>query len=95
MINNNLSGSYRDPSGFVFIRNNRLLRQINYSYKRDCDFLTDFQVKRLLLNKKDIYKGYNMDKFEKIFDKHFKIRFKKKVRGSQRWLYLMQKKSTN
>jgi hypothetical protein len=31
--------SFRDPSGFVFYRNNKILRQINVSYRTDYDLL--------------------------------------------------------
>ncbi|MCJ7772749.1 MAG: hypothetical protein MUP22_06400, partial [Desulfobacterales bacterium] len=34
-----VSGSFRDPSGFVFFFKNRLYRQINLSYKDDYDYL--------------------------------------------------------
>ena len=34
-----LPGSFRDPSGFLFVRDNTLFRQINHSYKDDYDFL--------------------------------------------------------
>ena len=31
--------SFRDPSGFVFYRNNKILRQVNVSYRTDYDLL--------------------------------------------------------
>jgi hypothetical protein len=33
------SSSFRDPSGFVFYRNNKILRQVNVSYRTDYDLL--------------------------------------------------------
>jgi len=36
-----IRGSFRDPSGFVFMRDGRLYRQINHVYKDDYDCLID------------------------------------------------------
>ena len=36
-----VSGSYKDPSGHLFIRNKILYRQVNFSYQKDYDFLID------------------------------------------------------
>jgi ribosomal protein L11 methylase PrmA len=38
MVNEKISSSFRDPSGFLFNRNGRLYRQINSSYKENYDF---------------------------------------------------------
>ena len=34
-----LSASFRDPSGFLFKRNDQIFRQVNLCYKDDYDFL--------------------------------------------------------
>jgi len=39
LINKKHSSSFRDPSGFIFYRNNTIYRQINKSYKDNYDFL--------------------------------------------------------
>ncbi|OIO13048.1 SAM-dependent methyltransferase [Candidatus Gottesmanbacteria bacterium CG11_big_fil_rev_8_21_14_0_20_37_11] len=36
---NNVASSYRDPSGFVFKINKRILRQVNFNYRENYDFL--------------------------------------------------------
>lgn len=38
-MKNNITSSFRDPSGFIFKQNNQILRQVNYSYKDNYDFL--------------------------------------------------------
>jgi hypothetical protein len=37
--NQNVFGSFRDPSGFIFCRDGSIFRQINLFYKQDYDFL--------------------------------------------------------
>ncbi|MBI3034773.1 SAM-dependent methyltransferase [Candidatus Woesearchaeota archaeon] len=39
MLGNSVSGSFRDPSGFVFLKDGSIYRQINAVYKDDYDFL--------------------------------------------------------
>ncbi|MCW5875264.1 MAG: hypothetical protein KIS85_00145 [Anaerolineales bacterium] len=39
MAEHKVTASFRDPSGFVFIRNGELYRQVNQSYKPDYDLL--------------------------------------------------------
>lgn len=36
---NAISGSFRDPSGFIFVRYGSIYRQVNMSYKNDYDYL--------------------------------------------------------
>lgn len=53
-------GSFRDPSGFIFTKNGKLLRQINKYYKSDYDLLTDSGLlddlvkDNLLINHKEV-----------------------------------------
>lgn len=53
---------------------------------------SDSQVQKLLLNRKDIYKDYSKEKFENTFNKYFKIQHRLRIKGTKRWLYLMNKK---
>jgi len=39
--NKNVSGSFRDPSGFLFYREESIFRQINFAYKEEYDFLIE------------------------------------------------------
>jgi hypothetical protein len=45
-------GSFRDPSGFLFFRNGRLLRQINRSYAADFDHLMASGLYRSLVDQR-------------------------------------------
>lgn len=54
---------------------------------------TDPKVKVLLQFREDIFENYNEPNFEKVFGVAFTITKKAKVDGSERTLYLMQKKS--
>ena len=51
----------------------------------------DSQVQRLLFSREDIFGDYDQQHFEKVFSRHFVINKVKKVRDSDRVLYLMQK----
>jgi len=52
----------------------------------------DLQIKRMLLNKKDIYTDYDQINFEKVFSKNFTIMEKVSINSLGRLLYLMKKK---
>lgn len=52
----------------------------------------DSQVKRLLLNREDIFPDYNKDGFEKAFKDFFQIKKAIPLRQSQRIIYLMEKR---
>jgi len=47
-LNTRVPSSFRDPSGFVFKKDNRILRQINNSYKRQYDRLQNGLYQDLL-----------------------------------------------
>ncbi|MEX2006643.1 MAG: hypothetical protein WD877_00480 [Candidatus Saccharimonadales bacterium] len=50
----------------------------------------DSQVKRLLLNRKNIFSNYSQKEFEKVFANYYKVVKSAKVSGSQRTIYLMK-----
>jgi hypothetical protein len=53
----------------------------------------DSQVQKLLSTRKDIFKNYTMEEFEKTFSKFFSIEEKQTIgKNSKRTLYLMRKK---
>lgn len=52
----------------------------------------DSQVQRLLVSREDIFKNYTVEYFEKEFSKYFKIQNILPIKGTQRVLYLMEKK---
>jgi hypothetical protein len=45
------AASFRDPSGFIFLRNNEIYRQINQSYSSDYDRLIDSGLYQKLVDK--------------------------------------------
>lgn len=52
----------------------------------------DSQVKKLLMNREDIFQEYTQENFEKVFKKFFQVEEIYSLAGSQRVLYLMKKK---
>lgn len=52
----------------------------------------DSQVKKLLMNREDIFPDYNQESFEKIFKEYFKIKKICPIKESKRVLYLMEKR---
>jgi len=62
------------------ISNNLPLNKVSEFFEKICNHLiiefipkTDSQVKRLLLNREDIFPDYNQENFEKEFSNNFKI----------------------
>lgn len=53
---------------------------------------TDSQVRRLLASREDIFGNYTQDDFEKTFRQDYHIRGRQEIQGSQRRLYLMERK---
>ena len=53
----------------------------------------DDQVKRLLKSRVDIFPNYNREQFEFTFKNYFNIVDKVKIENTERYLYLMEKKS--
>lgn len=51
----------------------------------------DSQVKRMLLNRKDVFEDYTQENFEQCFSKFFNIKYKKQIKDTKRTLYLMEK----
>ena len=52
----------------------------------------DSQVKRLLASRVDIFPDYNLEGFRQAFSTRYTILEEKPVEGSQRTLFLMQRK---
>ena len=53
---------------------------------------TDSQVQRLLASRKDIFKAYTQEGFEGAFGREYHIRKEETIQGSERRLYLMERK---
>ncbi|HEY2003730.1 MAG TPA: SAM-dependent methyltransferase [Candidatus Saccharimonadia bacterium] len=53
---------------------------------------SDSKVKRLLATREDIFPEYTSEGFEKAFGEYYEIREKQNVAGSERIMYLMQRK---
>lgn len=52
----------------------------------------DSQVQRLLRSREDIFTSYDHAHFEQAFGRHFSIRRQEEIAGSERSLYLMEKR---
>jgi ribosomal protein L11 methylase PrmA len=81
------------------ISNNVPLPLIAEFFARLTDFLivefvpkSDSQVKRLLLNRPDIFEGYTQPGFERAFGAHFEVLRAQRVEESERTLYLMRRR---
>ncbi|KKQ52970.1 hypothetical protein A2865_02015 [Candidatus Woesebacteria bacterium RIFCSPHIGHO2_01_FULL_39_17] len=81
------------------ITHNLPLSKIANFFKHICKWLIiefvpkgDFQIKRLLLNREDIFSEYNQENFEKEFSNFFYIRKKIRIYNSERVMYLMKRK---
>lgn len=81
------------------ISNNLPFEKIASLIKDKCRYLiiefvpkSDSKVKILLSQREDIFDLYTEENFEKVFNKYFKIIKKENILGSQRYLYLMEKK---
>jgi hypothetical protein len=55
---------------------------------------SDSQVKKLLTNRIDIFDTYNLNDFEALFKSKYIIREKVQIKESERFLYLMERKTT-
>jgi len=53
---------------------------------------SDSQVRRLLVTREDIFDAYTQEEFERIFGEFFVIKRRVPLRGSERTLYVMEKK---
>jgi hypothetical protein len=81
------------------ISNNLPLAMIAKFFNGICDFLIiefvpkeDSQVRRLLATREDIFPNYNHAGFEEEFGRFFDVTAKEQVRGSERIIYLLERK---
>ena len=82
----------------LMISNNLPLNKVSEFFEKICNHLiiefipkTDSQVKRLLLNREDIFPDYNQENFEKEFSNNFKIIEFFNMQDSERVIYSMEK----
>ena len=73
MSKKSLSSSFRDPSGFLFYRDNILYRQINKSYQENYQHLIKSGLYEELINSKNLIPHEEMDVEPAIPEKSFKI----------------------
>jgi hypothetical protein len=53
---------------------------------------TDSQVQRLLVSREDIFEAYTREGFEQAFGTRYHLRATEAIQGSERYLYLMERK---
>jgi ribosomal protein L11 methylase PrmA len=68
-----LPSSFRDPSGFVFIRDQAILRQINMSYHEDYDQLVESGLLEELVEAGLLIPHIEIDKSKAISDAAYKV----------------------
>ncbi len=81
------------------ISNNVPLGKISGYFRELCNYLmiefvpkNDSQVRRLLINREDIFPDYVQSEFEKSFGRDFDIEASERVNDSERTMYLMRRK---
>ena len=52
----------------------------------------DPKVQQMLASRRDVFRSYTSENFERYFEVYFHIRRKKQIAGTSRYLYLMQRK---
>jgi len=65
--------SFRDPSGFLFYEDQKLLRQINSSYQKDYDLLIDSGLYKLLCDKNLMVKHQEVEFQNNLNENAYKI----------------------
>ena len=68
-----IHGSFRDPSGFVFLKDNTIYRQINIEYKENYDFLMSSGLYKDLVDSNLLIAHKEVDIAPAISDKAYKI----------------------
>jgi hypothetical protein len=71
--NENISGSFRDPSGFLFYRDGLIYRQINLVYKKDYDHLMESGLYKILTDAKLLISHEEVEIESASSDKVYKI----------------------
>jgi len=71
--NKKLDSSFRDPSGFLFYKNEQLLRQVNKSYQEDYDFLMNSSLYDKLISKGLLIEHKELENHEAINTDCYKI----------------------
>ena len=72
-MSNKVSSSFRDPSGFVFTRENKLFRQINLVYKEDYDLLISSGLYDRLVKRKWLVPHQEVDEAPLLPEIAYKI----------------------
>lgn len=73
MTNNNLPSSFRDPSGFVYIQNSVIYRQINTAYRENYDHLINSGLYKELVDAELLISHVEVDIDGTKSDKAYKI----------------------
>ena len=71
--NVNIASSFRDPSGFLFLRDGLILRQINVSYKENYDYFINSGLQQALLDNKLLIPHEELDISYAVSEGAYKI----------------------
>lgn len=70
IMNKSLPCSFRDPSGFIFLQNGVIYRQVNYTYKENYDYLVNSGLYKNLTTDELLIQH---EEINRNFDKAYKI----------------------
>ena len=73
VTNGKLPGSFRDPSGFLFLRNGVMFRQVNTIYKENYDYFIDSSLYENLVDAELLIPHDEVDITYAKSDKAYKI----------------------
>ena len=72
-VDGNVPGSFRDPSGFLFFKDGKIYRQINFSYKENYDLLMSSGLYESLINANLLIPHVEIDAKNIISGKAYKV----------------------
>ncbi len=72
-VSQKLAASFRDPSGFVFKRNEKILRQVNVRYKEDYDLLMSCGLYNKLIERKLLIPHTELSNEQSVTPECYKI----------------------
>ena len=73
VANSKLPSSFRDPSGFLFFRDNCIYRQVNITYKENYDYLINSGLYKALVDAELLIPHDEVDINNAISDKAYKV----------------------
>ena len=73
MTNTTVTSSFRDPSGFVYFKDDHIYRQINFSYKENYDLLMSSGLYNALVSSNLLISHEEIESSHKELENFYKI----------------------